>query len=625
MDFTFHRLRIFIVTPLIVFIYFFFNGCSPNHDQSESGRNLQSNSIIHEIIHKAHQSLPSKMDSSLAYMKEAQKRMSAMNDTLKAFYFNTMGVWFWYKSEPDSAIAMFRKVLRLKDDKALLPFKAQAANNTGTLFGMTGRPDSAIRYLETAFEIDTKRKNERGISKSLYDLAMQYKRKGQYILALKYLDQLPDDPEVLADSTLHALIFILRGNIYSEIDSSDLASTYFEKGFKKAMIRKESSEIILATNSLLAAYCSKPGKLGMSRYYAKQGLSFARKSRDSTNLLILFTNLGQAYQINGISDSAQDCFEKAGSYVPYTSNPYMISGFYNYYADALFDAGKINPSRNYYRKALELAVQIGSVKNQEWALFGLSRTDSTAGNFSDALTFYKKGVKLKDSLLNINTQTKIAEIQILHQTKEKEFIINELREKDRLNRFLHIAWLVMLAALIAIFVFVLLYYKKRRLVAEQRVLIKLGEHEMMQTLLESHKQELTGKALSLARDEKMISHLKNEIQQIIPATDEQTGNRLRTMIRTLQSEHSGDKLWKEFEKRFDDLNDGFIARLLVQYPDLSPAESRLCAMLKLQLSSKEIAEFTGRSVRTIEFTRLKIRQKMNLDSGANLIQHLMKI
>jgi len=97
------------------------------------------------------------------------------------------------------------------------------------------------------------------------------------------------------------------------------------------------------------------------------------------------------------------------------------------------------------------------------------------------------------------------------------------------------------------------------------------------------------------------------------------------IIKRLQTEHSSEKLWKEFEQRFDDLNDGYLAKLLKLYPMLSPAEARLCAMIKMQLSSKEIAHISGRSVRTVEFTRLKIRQKMDIASGGNLTQHLLKI
>jgi DNA-binding CsgD family transcriptional regulator len=62
---------------------------------------------------------------------------------------------------------------------------------------------------------------------------------------------------------------------------------------------------------------------------------------------------------------------------------------------------------------------------------------------------------------------------------------------------------------------------------------------------------------------------------------------------------------------------------LKKYPNLSLTELKLCALLVLNISSKEIGELTSRSVRTIEFTRLNIRKKMNLPTDENLVKHLI--
>ena len=63
--------------------------------------------------------------------------------------------------------------------------------------------------------------------------------------------------------------------------------------------------------------------------------------------------------------------------------------------------------------------------------------------------------------------------------------------------------------------------------------------------------------------------------------------------------------------------------LLRKYPNLSLTELKLCALLVLNISSKEIGELTSRSVRTIELTRYNIRKKMNLSTDENLVKHLI--
>jgi len=68
---------------------------------------------------------------------------------------------------------------------------------------------------------------------------------------------------------------------------------------------------------------------------------------------------------------------------------------------------------------------------------------------------------------------------------------------------------------------------------------------------------------------------------------------------------------------------GLNKQLLKKYPNLSLTELKICALLVLNISSKEIGELTSRSVRTIELTRYNIRKKMNLSTDENLVKHLI--
>lgn len=65
--------------------------------------------------------------------------------------------------------------------------------------------------------------------------------------------------------------------------------------------------------------------------------------------------------------------------------------------------------------------------------------------------------------------------------------------------------------------------------------------------------------------------------------------------------------------------------LLEKYPDLSPAELRICELLSLNMTSRTIAGLTNRSIRTIEYTRNNIRKKMKLTKPENLVSHLIQL
>ena len=72
------------------------------------------------------------------------------------------------------------------------------------------------------------------------------------------------------------------------------------------------------------------------------------------------------------------------------------------------------------------------------------------------------------------------------------------------------------------------------------------------------------------------------------------------------------RAWEEFEYRFQQIHSGFYDRLSHKFPDLTMNERRLCAFLKLDMSTKEISDITGQSIRAINMGRIRLRRKLGL-------------
>jgi DNA-binding NarL/FixJ family response regulator len=82
---------------------------------------------------------------------------------------------------------------------------------------------------------------------------------------------------------------------------------------------------------------------------------------------------------------------------------------------------------------------------------------------------------------------------------------------------------------------------------------------------------------------------------------------------------------KDFELLFTQLHGGFNEKLVAINPELTRIELQICALLRLNLSSKDIARLTNISLSTVEMTRHHIRQKLNLDQKISLTSHLISI
>jgi len=156
------------------------------------------------------------------------------------------------------------------------------------------------------------------------------------------------------------------------------------------------------------------------------------------------------------------------------------------------------------------------------------------------------------------------------------------------------------------------------------------QNENLRTSLSYKTQELTGYILNLIRKNEMLEEVKREVINISKALDEnkqtsiikQKVIKLTTQINN-NIEH--DKDFELFQSNFNLIHKDFFKLLDDRYPGLTRNEKILCAYLKMNLSSKEIAPLLNISVRGVEVNRYRLRKKMNLDRDINLTEFMQDL
>ena len=162
-------------------------------------------------------------------------------------------------------------------------------------------------------------------------------------------------------------------------------------------------------------------------------------------------------------------------------------------------------------------------------------------------------------------------------------------------------------------------------IARQHQISKL-EKEKLELQIKSKNQELASNTMHLVQKSEILQKLKVEINTIAKTTsDKATSKNLRAIIRKISTDERLDVDWEDFARHFDQVHEQFLQRLREKYPQLTPKDHRLCAYLRMNLASKEIAPLMNISVRSVEVARYRLRKKLELDSEINLIEFMMEI
>lgn len=140
------------------------------------------------------------------------------------------------------------------------------------------------------------------------------------------------------------------------------------------------------------------------------------------------------------------------------------------------------------------------------------------------------------------------------------------------------------------------------------------------------KTELASNAMHLVKKAELLTKIKTDLLQVSKAAQNPFFvQELNKMIRSLNDGDKMDEEWKNFTLHFDQVHDGFFKSLKEIHPTITNSEVKLSAYLRMNLSTKEIAQLSNISVRGVEIGRYRLRKKLKLEPEANLFDYLIKI
>lgn len=430
-------------------------------------------------------------------------------------------------------------------------------------------------------------------------------------------------------------------NIYYKMGSLEKAERYWNEALDLCRILGENKEISNLYNNL-AGLNFERGGYSKALEYLMISQQEVLERRDTASYHLLRLNMARAYgQLGELSLSvtmvkdALDYFDKNGLQSLEFESLFFLSTLY-------FSSGDYKQSLYYAEKSEDLAIELGLPENllmslrQEYSIFRKENESAKALEISDAI------IRLQDSIRTLTSQRSVENTEVLYkmerEAREREGIINQLTinnlevQKQRMT-------FVFLGGLLLIIIFFVLYkyrstvkLKKmgEELFLQQESLYKqekqwaLNREKELVESLELRDKELASKVLSIIRNNEFVISMGNELQDILggmKTKDEMLKSRIRSMMLRLRSQSSEDA-FSEFQYYFERVHHSFYDNLKQRYPQLTQKDLRLCALLRLGLTTKEISTITFREVRSVESSRNRLRRKMNLNSSVDLMEFL---
>jgi ligand-binding sensor domain-containing protein/DNA-binding CsgD family transcriptional regulator len=168
-----------------------------------------------------------------------------------------------------------------------------------------------------------------------------------------------------------------------------------------------------------------------------------------------------------------------------------------------------------------------------------------------------------------------------------------------------------------------LIFKEQSALSEKEI-IHLRNESLMNAM-KFKNEELANATLHLIQKNKTLTYLKDDLSKLLKTIPNNSNEKqsVSNLLKKINKDLHNEKNWELFNSYFDEVHQDFISRLKAKYENLTPKELRLCAYLRMNISTKEIAPLMNISFRGVEISRYRLRKKLKLNHDTNLTDYIM--
>ena len=446
--------------------------------------------------------------------------------------------------------------------------------------------------------------------------------------AVDYFSRALDHAKQTGDLVLMGNAYFNLGGVHNILGDYARSRELTERGYALFVshFRKQGTEIpvdikLSYYNNIGLLYL-REGNPAVAKHFYMDAISLARKYAGREDLTRPLTGLAELYLKTGQTDSARILLTDLVMHEQAYGNMAGLSVAQIMLGELSSSESKPAQALIHFRKAIAISRDRNDNYIQVRASKGLSEVFEALGQADSALAYLEMYNRLSESSEKEKASQTLIQKELESRLKEQE---RSALRRIRIERT--ILGILAGGSLGFLFFFIIRHRKRttlERMEASLREEKLRLEKKILQEALDLKDKQLAAQLMYALQKNEMISELVTRIKEAAAqSTDGQKGS-LTRIVREIEA--GSAEPWNEFEQRFQEVHAGFYERLMAKHPDLTCNERRLCAFLRLDMSTKEISNLTGQSVKAITQARFRLRSKLGIENpDISLFEVLMQI
>ncbi|NII83790.1 tetratricopeptide repeat protein [Pedobacter sp. SG908] len=445
--------------------------------------------------------------------------------------------------------------------------------------------------------------------------------------------------------------FLKADKIFNNANQSLLLATnlndagvlyYYMKQKDKAMHSYSKAISIYKRSNNLTGQATVLGNIGQlyekrqlydsAFYYQKLALKINERVSNKSGAAKIHENLGSIYEDLERYDSAYVHFKQSLNLYQEDHNDLGSIEVINNLGDVLRKTGRYKESIVQTETALKLAEKMGNIYQLSSCCRDLGKAYELLHNMDSAYHYVKLGYKYTIDLYSEDGARQVAFLQVLYDINKKSDEINKLKNDRKVNRI--IAFSATIVVILLIVLGFVIFSRQRLKLRDQQMLArqKAIEYDMtslalknlqleeqnLKQLLEVKSRELSTHTLNLIKHNQFLENLRSTLQAMVKEDKRDQKKQMNQILTEINQSFNHERNWKEFTVAFEQVHHQFLESLKKYSNELTSADMRLIALLKMNLDSGDIATLLGISTDSLRVSRYRLRKKLNLVQGDNL-------